>query len=155
AKRVLKEPTPMYKVAERWKNRILRAREQAPRLDYYLELRYEDVVLDTEASLRRICEYVELPWDDSMLHYHERAAKRMKEMHRDLPPEPGKPLRPADHRTASHALTAPPPAPRARRKGEKKAAPPTAPQAGHAAPPRRSPHGRPRLDLRAARPEPA
>jgi Sulfotransferase family len=111
AKRVLKEPTPMYKVAERWKNRILRAREQAPRLDYYLELRYEDVVLDTEASLRRICEYVELPWDDSMLHYHERAAKRMKEMHRDLPPEPGKPLRPADHRMAAHALTSEPPDP--------------------------------------------
>ena len=111
AKRVLKEPTPMYKVAERWKNRILRAREQAPRLDHYLELRYEDVVLDTEASLRRICEYVELPWDDSMLHYHQRAAGRMKEMHRDLPPEPGKPLRPADHRMAAHALTSEPPDP--------------------------------------------
>ncbi len=111
AKRVLKEPTPMYKVAERWKNRILRAREQAPRLNHYLELRYEDVVLDTEATLRRICEYVELPWDDAMLHYHERAAERMQEMHRDLPPEPGKPLRPADHRMAAHALTSEPPDP--------------------------------------------
>ncbi|HSJ17873.1 MAG TPA: sulfotransferase [Solirubrobacterales bacterium] len=111
AKRVLKEPTPMYKVAERWRNRILRAREQAPRLDHYLELRYEDVVLDTEQTLRRICEYVELPWDDAMLHYHERAAERMKEMHRDLPPEEGKPLRPADHRMAAHARTSEPPDP--------------------------------------------
>jgi len=111
AKRVLKEPTPMFKVAERWRNRILRAREQGPRLEHYLELRYEDVVLDTEATLRRICEYVELPWDDAMLHYHERAAERMREMHRDLPPEPGKPLRPADHRMAAHALTSEPPDP--------------------------------------------
>ncbi|MGH2963220.1 MAG: sulfotransferase family protein [Solirubrobacterales bacterium] len=111
AKRVLKEPTPMYKVAERWRNRILRAREQGPRLEHYLELRYEDVVLDTEATLRRICEYADLPWDDAMLHYHERAAERMAEMHRDLPPEPGKPLRPADHRMAAHALTSEPPDP--------------------------------------------
>jgi hypothetical protein len=111
AKRVLKEPTPMHKVAERWRNRIIRAREQGPRLGHYLELRYEDVVLDTEATLRRICEYVDLPWDDAMLHYHERAAERMREMHRDLPPEPGKPLRPADHRMAAHALTSEPPDP--------------------------------------------
>jgi len=111
ARRVLKEPTPMYKVAERWRNRIVRAREQAPRLDHYLELRYEDVVLNTEETLRRICEYVDLPWDDAMLHYHERAAERMKEMHRDLPPEEGKPLRPADHRMAAHALTSEPPDP--------------------------------------------
>jgi Sulfotransferase family len=111
AKRVLKEPTPMYKVAERWRNRIIRAREQGPRLGHYLELRYEDVVLDTEATLRRVCEYIELPYADAMLHYHERAAERMKEMHRDLPPEPGKPLRPADHRLAAHALTSEPPDP--------------------------------------------
>ena len=111
AKRVLKEPTPMYKVAERWRNRIIRAREQGPRLRHYLELRYEDLVLDTEATLRRVCEYVELPFDEEMLHYHERAAERLKEMHRDLPPEPGKPLRPADHRAAAHALTSEPPDP--------------------------------------------
>jgi sulfotransferase family protein len=111
AKRVLKEPTPMYKVAERWRNRIIRAREQGPRLRHYLELRYEDVVLDTEATLRRVCEYIQLPFDDAMLHYHERAAERLKEMHRDLPPEPGKPLRPADHRAAAHALTSEPPDP--------------------------------------------
>jgi Sulfotransferase family len=111
AKRVLKQPTPMHKVAERWRNRIIRAREQGPRLGHYLELRYEDLVLDSEGTLRRVCEYIDLPWDDAMLHYHERAAERMKEMHRDLPPEPGKPLRPADHRMAAHALTSEPPDP--------------------------------------------
>jgi hypothetical protein len=35
----------------------------------------------------------------------------MKEMHRDLPPEEDKPLRPADHRMAAHALTSEPPDP--------------------------------------------
>jgi Sulfotransferase family len=111
AKRVLKEPTPMHKVAERWRNRIIRAREQGPRLGHYLELRYEDVVLDTESALGRVCEYIDLPWNEEMLHYHERAAQRMQEMHRDLPPEPGKPRRPADHRMAAHSLTSEPPDP--------------------------------------------
>ena len=111
ARRALKTPAPMTKVAQRWRGRILRAREQAPRLDHYLELRYEDLVLETEVTLRRLCEFIELPFDDAMLTYHERAEARLKEMARDLPERPGKPLRPADHRLEAHALTSKPPDP--------------------------------------------
>ncbi|MGI9556738.1 MAG: sulfotransferase [Solirubrobacterales bacterium] len=112
AKRALKEPAPMTKVAQRWKGRIIRAREQGPRLNHYLELRYEDLVLDTETTLRRLCEFIELPFDEAMLHYHERAEGRLREMARDLPERPGKPLRPADHRLEAHALTTKPPDPK-------------------------------------------
>jgi hypothetical protein len=111
AKRVLTDPTPMDKVAERWKGRILRAREQAERLNHYLELRYEDLVREPEATLRRLCEFIDLPFDPTMLRYYERAEDRLQEMARDLPPEPGKPRRPADHRMEAHALTTKPPDP--------------------------------------------
>ena len=46
-----------------------------------------------------------------MLHYYERAEERLAEMHRDLPSEEGKPLRPADHRKEAHVLTSKPPDP--------------------------------------------
>ncbi len=111
AKRVLTDPTPIPKVAKRWKNRILRAREQADRLPHYLEVHYEDLIRDTEPTLRKICEFVELPFDETMLTYYERAEERMSEMARDLPSEGDKPLRPADHRVEAHKLTQKPPDP--------------------------------------------
>jgi hypothetical protein len=111
AKRVLTDPTPMPKVARRWKNRILRAREQADRLPHYLEIHYEDLVRDTEVTLRQVCEFIELPFDEAMLTYHERAEERMSEMARDLPSEGDKPLRPADHRVEAHVMTRKPPDP--------------------------------------------
>ena len=46
-----------------------------------------------------------------MLRYYERAEERLAEMHRDLPGEDGKPLRPADHRKEAHVLTSKPPDP--------------------------------------------
>jgi hypothetical protein len=111
AQRNLTNPTPMDKVGKRWKGRIIRAREQASRLNHYLELRYEDLVRDPETPLRRICEFIELDWDDAMLRYYERAEDRLQEMARDLPPEGDKPRRPADHRMEAHALTTKPPDP--------------------------------------------
>ena len=36
-----------------------------------LEVRYEDVVLDTEGQARRILEFLDLPWDDRCLRYYE------------------------------------------------------------------------------------
>jgi len=36
-----------------------------------LEVRYEDVVLDTEGQARRMLEFLNLPWDEQCLNYHE------------------------------------------------------------------------------------
>ena len=110
-KRLLKDPPPMDTVAERWVRKIEGARADAESLGHYIEIRYEDLVRDTEPQLRRIAEFLELPWDDSMLRYYERAESRMAEMHRDLPGDEGKPLRPADHRKEAHLLTSKPPDP--------------------------------------------
>ena len=100
----------METVAERWVRKIEGAREDAADLDY-IEVQYESLVRDTEPELRRIAEFLELPWDDAMLDYHERAEERLAEMHRDLPGAAGKPLRPADHRKEAHLLTSKPPDP--------------------------------------------
>jgi hypothetical protein len=102
-------PDDVTRAAEVWKERIEGARAQAPRLRHYIEVHYEDVVLDTENVLRRVCDYIELGFDPVMLDYHERAEERLAEMARDLPERPGQVLRPADHRLEAHALTKEPP----------------------------------------------
>jgi hypothetical protein len=97
------------RAGERWRKRILAARRQAQKLPGYLEIRYEDLVSDTEPVLRRVCERCELDFDPAMLTYHEHAAERMAEMARDLPGRDGDSVRPAEERMAAHAMTQRPP----------------------------------------------
>ena len=104
-------PSTVPEAAFRWKKRILRAREQVPRIDHYVEVRYEDLVLDTEATLRRVCEFIELPYDEAMLGYHERAPERLQEKARDLDRGPEKEPQSAEARLESHALANEPPNP--------------------------------------------
>ena len=106
-----KEPVPAREMARRWRKRILKSREDAAELaaEDYLEIRYEDLISDTERVLRRICEAVELEFDRAMLDYHERAAKRLEEMAGALPARKGRPEREAGERVAAHAMTTKPP----------------------------------------------
>jgi hypothetical protein len=108
-----KEPAPASQVAEGWQRRIRRAQKQGGRLEHYLELRYEDLVTDTEPNLRKIAGFLELDWDPVMLTYYEHAAERMAEMARDLPAADGKPTRPGAERMQAHAMTQKPPDPSA------------------------------------------
>ena len=80
--RAINEQPPPAEQAARWVKRIRKSREQAETLKgaRYVEARYEDLVRDPEPVLRRICEFVDLPWDDGVLSYHERAAERLQEM---------------------------------------------------------------------------
>jgi hypothetical protein len=104
-----RQPVPAAEMARRWRKRVGKARDDAPRLGHYLELRYEDLVTGTESSLRQVCEFIGLPWDAAMLAYHERAADRLQEMARDLPAEHGRPHRPGEERLRAHALLKEPP----------------------------------------------
>ena len=107
------ERAPAAQVADGWQRRIRRAQKQGKRLRHYMELRYEDLVAETEPNLRRVAEFIELDWDPVMLRYYERAADRMAEMARDLPAADGKPTRPGDERMQAHAMTQKPPDPSA------------------------------------------
>ena len=77
-------------------------------VDHYLELRYETIVSEPEATLRQICEFIELPWDDSMLHHHERSEERLSELDRDIPAMGGRLPRSAESRMALHERTTKP-----------------------------------------------
>ncbi len=77
-------PDTIEEAAEFWVARIDEAREKATGLDHYIEVRYEDLVLDPEPQLRRICELVELPFDERMLTYYEHIDERIA---MEMPPE--------------------------------------------------------------------
>ena len=96
-------------VAKRWKRKLQKARDAAPKLDHYMEVRYEDLILDTEPSLRRICEFIELEWDDAVLEYHERSSGRLEEMKRALPADERSAELDVERRMATHAMTTKPP----------------------------------------------
>ena len=107
------DPARAGQGAETGARRIRRAQRHGRKVSHYLELRYEDLVTDTEPNLRRIAEFLELPWDPAMLTYYENAAERMAEMARDLPATDGKPTRPGAERMQAHAMTQKPPDPSA------------------------------------------
>jgi hypothetical protein len=106
-----KEPVPPREMARRWRKRIIKSREDAAEIadEDYLEVRYEDLVRDTEGVLRGVCELVELDFDPAMLDYHERAEERLQEMAGALPAKKGRPEREAGERVAAHAMTTKPP----------------------------------------------
>lgn len=104
-----KEPIPPKEMARRWRKRIVKSREDAAEVEHYLEVRYEDLITDTESVLRRVCEHIELDFDPTMLEYHERAEERLQEMAGALPAKKGRPKREAGERVAAHAMTTRPP----------------------------------------------
>jgi len=110
---VLKQPwgpQTIEAAAEKWRSRVLRGRSQQPYLGFYIEVKFEDLVLHTERELRRICEFAELEFDPGMLGYHERAEERLQEKARELPRAKGE-AQSAEKRLQSHAKTFEPPNP--------------------------------------------
>ncbi len=104
--RATKEHT-IEAIAERWVRRIGQARRQSKKLPdgTYKEIRYEALILDTEAVLREVCEFFELPWDDAILDYHQRSAERLEEMKRELPADGKRTTLSVERRMATHART--------------------------------------------------
>ena len=103
---------PIERIAERWVRRITQAREQAKRLDHYREIRYEALILDTEATLHEVLDFYELPWDDAVLDYHQRSAERLEEMKRGLPDQGRRTALSVERRMMTHARTTEKPDPR-------------------------------------------
>ena len=104
-------PETIEAAAERWRGRVLRGRAQQPYLGFYIEVKFEDLVLDTEGQLRRICDFIELDFHPAMLGYHERAEERLKEKARELPRGKGRDPQSAERRLKSHEKTFEPPNP--------------------------------------------
>ncbi len=85
-------------VALSWKRRVRRGRQSGRELgpSRYVESRFEELVQDPEAAVRRLCTFLELEFDPRMLEYHHRADEIVAttakpERHRDIfrPPTKG------------------------------------------------------------------
>lgn len=65
--------------ASYWRDCVVAARLAGVGYADYMEIRYEDLVLNTRAVLERVCAHVDLAFEDSMLKYYEQAPERLKE----------------------------------------------------------------------------
>ena len=101
-------PETYEESARLWRNRIRRAQRMSRNVDHYMEVRFEDLVADTEGVLRKVCDFVELDFDPVMLDYHERAEVRLSEKARELP-RTNRPNQSAEARMDSHRLAKEPP----------------------------------------------
>jgi hypothetical protein len=71
--------TTIGEIARDWAARIVRIRSQASTCHRYLELRYEQLIREPEAAVRRVCLFLDLPFEPAMLRFHERAGLRLAE----------------------------------------------------------------------------
>jgi hypothetical protein len=70
--------------AKFWVREISGARAAARDLRHYMEVRYETLVAEPEATLRGLCAYLSLPYHPSMLDYHQTASSRLSEIKQRL-----------------------------------------------------------------------
>ena len=77
-------------------------------MPHYREVKFEQLVLEPEGTLRELCEYLELAGDPSMLRYHERAQERIGEVITEYRAE-GLPVVTVEQRHSIHRLTGRPP----------------------------------------------
>jgi hypothetical protein len=65
-----------------WQDNVQAGREGGRQARRYIELRYERLIVEPAAELRRICDFLELPYESAMERYFERAPMRLAE-HRE------------------------------------------------------------------------
>lgn len=75
-----REKTPwessIWRSAKDWMRHARMADENADRFpDSFTEVRYEDLLADPEAVVERLCEFVDLSFDPSMLSFHEGSSR--------------------------------------------------------------------------------
>jgi hypothetical protein len=74
--------SPGWKIetqASYWRDCVRAARNAGVGRDDYIEVRYEELVLNTEETLKRVCAHSGLTYEASMLNYYQRAPERLKE----------------------------------------------------------------------------
>ena len=66
-------------LAAHWCHWVSTARRQGIERKHYLEISYEQLILDTRHVLQRICRFLDLGYNNSMLRYYERVPDRLQE----------------------------------------------------------------------------
>src|SRR4051812_10983979 len=65
--------------ASSWLKCVSAARRAGRRQPDYLEVRYEDLILNPRETLRRVCTHIDLAFDEEMLCYYRRTPARLLE----------------------------------------------------------------------------
>lgn len=68
--------TTAYTGAIRWRNEVLAQEcfmKKAPKQCLYI--RYEDLVTKQEETLRKVCDHLEIPFENSLIEYHKKKAQ--------------------------------------------------------------------------------
>ena len=60
------KPDAVDSAARHWTRQVGKGRADAARVDHCLEVRYEELALEPEATLRRVTEFLELPWEPAV-----------------------------------------------------------------------------------------
>lgn len=81
------EEDPVSTTALWWKRKVLLGREGGDSLepDLYYEVRYESLVARPAEEFEKLCEFLEVPYDDAMLKFHERKERLDPDFERDHP----------------------------------------------------------------------
>lgn len=76
-------PTDLIGAANWWSDHVWLARRLGAMLgDQYIEVRFEDLLVDTEGELRRLCDFLDEPYDPRMLRFYEHAERAIPEARR-------------------------------------------------------------------------
>ena len=67
-------------MAANWADAIVTARKQSRHCRHYIEVRYEDLILNTSSELQKICAFINLGYEPQMEHYYEDARQRMSDL---------------------------------------------------------------------------
>lgn len=93
-----------------WRDCVLAARNAGVNRPDYLEVRYEDLILKTPETLKQICTFIDLPYDEVVLSYYTHTPARLKEHKGRYRPD-GTPLLTQDQRLRQQKRTMEPPDP--------------------------------------------
>jgi hypothetical protein len=67
------DPGKALTIAQRWHKKVTSAKQQEHLIEHYLELRYEQLLDEPEATMRRVCEFLEIEFDPAVVDPPERA----------------------------------------------------------------------------------
>jgi hypothetical protein len=87
-------------LGESWRQHVEAGRRVRTIVPHYLELRFEDLVVHPEHELKRLCDYLALPWDPAMLDYAAQGAARLERL--QARPHARGPMIPREERTRIH-----------------------------------------------------
>lgn len=97
-------------LAAHWRTWLRTARRLGRGRRHYMEVRYEELIADAPAVLRKVCEFVRLDYDPRMERYYERSGERLDEVKTVYRPD-GTLLISKEERLHNHRFATRPPEP--------------------------------------------